>query len=263
MKRIDSILMILVLMLSYIGCYKFNQKDTIKFDNKETAVIAHRGLSGLAVENTKTAFVAAGERSYYGIEADLRRTADGKFIVCHDDHLFWLSGRFIKVEERTLDELLSVPLFGKNILTDAPERLTDLEGYISVCKQYGKQAILEFKSSFIDEEIGQIVKIISDLDYIEKVTFITYNFNNLISIRKLLPDQQVQCLLAEYNEDMIEKILAARMDLAIKYTFITKDIVEKFHNAGLKVNCWTVDNKIIAEQLVNLGVDFITTNILE
>ena len=45
--------------------------DTIKFDKKKTVMIAHRGLSGIETENTNSAFVAAGNRSYYGIETDI------------------------------------------------------------------------------------------------------------------------------------------------------------------------------------------------
>ena len=41
--------------------------NTIKFDNKTTRMTAHRGLSGLERENTASAFVAAGNRNYYGI----------------------------------------------------------------------------------------------------------------------------------------------------------------------------------------------------
>ena len=58
--------------------------NTIKFDKKDTRVIAHRGLSGLEKENTNSAFVAAGNRSYYGIETDIHRTKDGHFVINHD-----------------------------------------------------------------------------------------------------------------------------------------------------------------------------------
>ena len=45
--------------------------NTIKFDKKNVKVIAHRGLSGIETENTNSAFVAAGNRSYFGIETDI------------------------------------------------------------------------------------------------------------------------------------------------------------------------------------------------
>ena len=58
--------------------------DTIKIRKGRTQVIAHRGVSGLELENTCAAFVAAGNRSYFGIETDVHVTADGNYIVIHD-----------------------------------------------------------------------------------------------------------------------------------------------------------------------------------
>ena len=69
--------------------------NTIKIDKKQTKLIAHRGLSGIEVENTNAAFVAAGNRSYYGIETDIHRTSDGNFVIGHDDNYERLSGEKI------------------------------------------------------------------------------------------------------------------------------------------------------------------------
>ena len=60
--------------------------DTIKYKKLKTQTIAHRGLSGIECENTCAAFVAAGNRSYLGIETDVHITADGNFAVIHDDN---------------------------------------------------------------------------------------------------------------------------------------------------------------------------------
>lgn len=58
--------------------------NTIKIKSDSVKIIAHRGLSGLERENTYPAFVAAGNRSYFGIETDIHKTKDGKFIIIHD-----------------------------------------------------------------------------------------------------------------------------------------------------------------------------------
>ena len=55
-------------------------------------MIAHRGLSGLERENTYPAFIAAGNRSYFGIETDIHKTADGEFVVIHDETTERVSG---------------------------------------------------------------------------------------------------------------------------------------------------------------------------
>ena len=58
--------------------------DTIKINSKKVKIIAHRGASGLERENTCPAFLAACNRSYFGVETDIRMTTDKKFIILHD-----------------------------------------------------------------------------------------------------------------------------------------------------------------------------------
>ena len=61
--------------------------DTIKIEGKKTKLIAHRGVCGLERENTCPSFVAAGNRTYYGIETDIQVMGDGTLIALHDDTL--------------------------------------------------------------------------------------------------------------------------------------------------------------------------------
>ena len=85
--------------------------NTIKFENKgNIKMIAHRGVSGLEVENTCPAFVAAGVKTYYGIETDVHVTKDGKFIVIHDDDLKRIANLDMSVEGSTFDELRAVDI---------------------------------------------------------------------------------------------------------------------------------------------------------
>ena len=88
--------------------------NTIRFDKKNALVVAHRGLSGIERENTNAAFVAAANRSYYGIETDFRRTADGKFIISHDQSLKRVSGEDVNVEAVSLAVAQSVVHFDKD-----------------------------------------------------------------------------------------------------------------------------------------------------
>ena len=132
--------------------------DTIKFDKKNTLVIAHRGLSGLEKENTNSAFVAAGNRSYYGIETDIHRTADGHFVVMHDDNLKRVAGEGISVNDVSLKTLQSVVFLDVDNTKDRIDlRPATLENYISICKKYEKHSVLELKDDFTDEEIAKSV----------------------------------------------------------------------------------------------------------
>lgn len=238
--------------------------NTIKFEKKSTQVVAHRGLSGIEKENTNAAFVAAGNRSYYGIETDIHRTADGRFVVCHDDDLKRVAGEDILVESTTLADLQNVVLFDKDGTKNREDlRPSVLENYISICKKYEKHCVLELKSDFTDEEIAEIINIIKGLEYLENVTFISFIYSNVVKIRKLVPTQSVQFLFTKFTDEIVANLIAARIDVDVYFKALTKELVDLFHENGLKVNCWTVDDKEKAEELVAWGVDFITSNILE
>lgn len=238
--------------------------NTIKFEHGNTLVVAHRGLSGIERENTNAAFVAAGNRSYYGIETDIHRTADGHFIVNHDDHLERVAGEAINVEKTTLTTLQQVILFDKdNTKGRADLRPCTLENYISIAKKYEKHCVLELKSAFTDEETARYIEIIKSFDYLEHVTFISFEYENLVKLRKILPTQPAQFLFCEVTDKIVEKVKADKFDVDVDYKALTAENVKAFHDAGIKVNCWTVDSKEDAERLVSYGVDFITSNILE
>ena len=73
--------------------------NTTKINSKNVKMVAHRGVSGIERENTCPAFVAAGNRSYFGIETDVHVTKDGKFVIIHDEtterisqRKYWICG---------------------------------------------------------------------------------------------------------------------------------------------------------------------------
>lgn len=238
--------------------------NTKKFEKKSTRVIAHRGLSGIEVENTCAAFVAAGNRSYYGIETDIYRTADGRFVIGHDDNYTRLSGEEIFLEKNTLEKLQAVVFFDKDGTKNRVDlRPATLENYLNIVKKYEKHAVLELKSDFTDEEIGRIIDIIKSYDYLDNLTFISFNYDNLLKVRKILPNQSIQYLFWKITEDELERLKRDRIDVDVWCKELTREQIELAHSYGLSVNCWTVDDPLRAEQLVQWGIDFITSNILE
>ena len=239
--------------------------DTIKVNKGTVKMVAHRGASGLELENTNTAFVVAGNRTYYGIETDVHVTKDEQIAVFHDDNLKRVAGVDLVVEESTLAELQSVPLFDGKVpgqfRTDL--RIPILAEYISICKKYDKKAVLELKNQMEPKHITQIVNIIKEQDYLESVIFISFSWENCVELRKQLPEQKIQFLISTFPDDLIERLVNAKLDLDIYYKALTAENVKALHEAGIEVNCWTVDQPEDAEKLIAYGVDYITSNILE
>lgn len=238
--------------------------DTIKIEKGNARIVAHRGLSRIERENTNAAFIAAGNRSYYGIETDVRKTADGHFVLNHDGNLTRIAGEDVVVEEVTLQQLQAVLLTDTDGTRDRQDLRTPLLGdYIKLCKRYEKHAVLELKGLFNQEDVQQIVDIIKSYDYLDQVTFISFYFDNLVFLKNILPDQSAQFLERELTDEVISRAAAHKMDVDIKYTALTPENIKAAHDAGLVVNCWTVDSPEDAENLIRWGVDYITTNILE
>ena len=85
-----------------------------------------------------------------------------------------------------------------------------------------------------------------------------------MNVRKFLPENDVQFLTSkEITNELIEKLCENNLDLDIYYKQLNAENIKLLHSKGIKVNCWTCDDKDIAEKIVSYGVDFITSNILE
>ncbi|MBR5287711.1 MAG: hypothetical protein IKU34_03845 [Clostridia bacterium] len=238
-------------------------KDTLKMLSNQPKMIAHRGLSGLERENTCAAFVAAGNRSYYGIETDIHRTKDGQYIVYHDDNLVRLLGDERVVEEMTFAELRALRLKDHDEVVREDLVLPSLVEYIRICKKYDKESVLEIKNHFEPEDIDNVIEIIRAEGWLERTIFISFDLPNCLCLREKLPEQRVQFLVKECTPDVIEMLEEKKLDLDMYYGFCTKEIVDACHAFGAVVNVWTVNDLDAAYRVVLAGVDFITTNFIE
>lgn len=240
--------------------------NTIKLDSGNVKMIAHRGLSGLEKENTNAAFVAAGNRAkYFGIETDVHITADKKVIVIHDDNTSRVSTDDINVENssyETLRKLRLLDIDGQRSRSDL--LLPSLEEYVGICKKYEKFCILELKNPMDPQDVYGIVDTIKAMDYLDHVVFISFALSNLVALREKYPKQSAMYLIGkEWKDEYYEDLEKNNLDLDIDHRILTKEIVDRVHAMGHTVNVWTVNEKDRALQLVEMGVDYITTNILE
>lgn len=249
--------------------------DTIKIKKYGTKMIAHRGLSGIETENSIPAFIAAGNRSYYGVETDVHVTSDGKFVIIHDNFTGRVAEDNVEVEKSAYELLRGIPLKdicpaaeieGKDYesMSGRPDLvIPTLKEYVSICKKYDKKCILELKNEFLQDDIYRMKEEIEELHYLEHMVFISFSLNNMINLRKLFPDQELYYLTGSYSSEILKELKKYRLNLDVYYPVLTKKIIDELHNEKIKINCWTCDNKEEGEQLAEWGVDYITSNILE
>lgn len=238
------------------------KREPIYIDFGKTLPVAHRGLSAIERENTLPAFIAAANRPYFGIETDIHMTADGKIICCHDSNTARVAGGDgMIIEETTFDTLRSLILTDIDGVTRRVDlHLPTLAEYITVCRDYGKQCILELKGVYTTEMLTETVGIIRALDYLDGVTFIAFDYESLVRLRELLPTQSAQFLISKWDDGLIDRLKAYGLDLDIHHSALTEERIALLHENGITVNCWTVDESERAAQLIEWGVDQITSN---
>lgn len=240
---------------------EFEEMDTITIKKKNVLMIAHRGLSGLKTENTLSAFIAAGKCSYYGIETDVHVTKDGKFVISHDENLSRAFGCNVNIHTSTYEELKKIEITDKetgDVLT-----VPSLKEYLDVCKKYNKVSILELKDDFNKEQLEGIIQEVEDAGMSDNIVYISFFAEALKKMRGLLPKATLQFLTGNVDEETINFMLEYNLEIDCIYTVLNKESIALLKQNGIKINCWTVNDEFAAQNLVDLGVDYITTNILE
>ncbi|MDY6222707.1 MAG: glycerophosphodiester phosphodiesterase family protein [Candidatus Borkfalkiaceae bacterium] len=119
------------------------------------------------------------------------------------------------------------------------------------------------KGVFAVEWIREVVEITRKAEQLENAVFIAFDAENLLALRKLLPKQPLQLLTCEWRDDLPDFLAKNHFGLDIAYNQLTEERISACHTKGVQVNCWTVDDKSAAEALYAMGVDYITSNILE
>lgn len=238
--------------------------DTVKFiDKGQVLMVAHRGASGLERENTCSAFLVAGAKSYYGIETDVHITKDGKIIVYHDDDLKRLLQIDKIIEECDYDYLRSLSLTDFNGNKQKRLFLPSLDEYLDICKRYEKVAVLELKNPMTQENVEKIVNVVKSFDMFEKTIFISFAKENLVKLKTTFPNAAAQFLFCDATNENLEFLKTYKLDADILHTSLTKEYADLLIKNNVKINCWTVDDLPNAKLLKELGVSFITSNILE
>jgi len=238
-------------------------KAAIPFEKGNTLVIAHRGLSGIEKENTIPSFELAGQHGYYGIETDVHKTADGQYVIIHDDSTLRVAGLDMIIEKTDFETLRALKLTDPVGKPSEKYIIPTLEEYIGICKKFGKVAVLELKNHFEEAEVIEIVKIIENIGYLDNTIFISFDLANLISLRRSYPEQPAQFLTHIFGDNLMDTLLKYHLDLDVYFRVLNKERVDSLHKNKIKVNCWTVNNKKAGARLAAWGVDYITTNILE
>lgn len=230
---------------------------------KKVRYIAHRGMSAIAPENTIPAYELAGELGMWGAECDVTTTKDGAWVLMHDNTVDRTTNGTGKVSDFTLDEIKNLKIdAGNNVELYPNLRVPTLEEYLITCKKYGLMPVIEIKLASKNSDYDTFVNLIKKYGYEEICIVISFSLTALQEVR-LRNKKIVIQYLADISETTINQVQELRnAGLDVNHAFLTKEKIELAHSNGLMINTWTVNSVQTAKNLTDLGVDYITTDVL-
>lgn len=237
-------------------------------------IVAHRGASYDAPENTLAAEKLAWAQQADVVETDIYLTKDGKIIAIHDGTYKRTTGKNAKIASLTQAEARSLDAGSWKGAQFAGEKLPTLEEQIALIPA-GKRLFVEIKVGA--ELVSELARVFAATGADERnITIISFNYDALREVRKRLPKLPTQYLVGYKVQDQqkpgakrqptLDEVIAQAtaagltgLDLQSTWP-LTSDDVRKIRAAGLQLHVWTIDDVDIAKRWKVLGADSITTN---
>lgn len=236
---------------------------------RRSSIIAHRGASGKAPENTLSAFASAWTKGATAIELDVRLTKDGKIVAMHDASTGRTGNKDVRVSEVDYADLQDIDAGQWKGRKWAGERIPLLEEVLIGVPHHGR-VFIELKCG---AEILPVLRQVLESSPLamRQICLIGFDFELMATTKVEFPDIEVCWIsrpkkhskgLSPTSEELIEKAVSANLDgLDLHKSFaFTEDFVNHIQAAGLALYVWTVDSGRMARRFENLGIDGITTN---
>jgi glycerophosphoryl diester phosphodiesterase len=238
---------------------------------KKSLIIAHRGESYDAPENTLASIILAWERGADAVEIDVRLSKDNHVVVIHDKDTRRTGHRGEKVKYQTLTELKQLDVGSWKADKYKSEKIPTLKEVFQTVPK-GKKLIVEIKSS--EKIIPSLINDIEESNLENKqIEIISFKYDVIKKIKQFLPSYKALYLVdLDYTwmtkvfsppvEKLIEKVKSAHLDGLNVWAgkLLTEEFAHKVKSAGLLLYVWTVNDPFHAQKLISWGIDGITTD---
>ncbi len=231
----------------------------------QVQIIAHRGYSAAAPENTLAAFRKAIELKPGMIECDIRRTKDGKLVIIHDATLERTTNGSGKVADHTLEELRQLDAGSWFAPEFAGEKLPTLDEAIECIKGSGVKLIIEIKEPGTEDDV---VTALYDHGMQDQSMLCSFHYQVGVRMPQLAPEIMFSPIIAPKEEVGQDEAVALADEaatvngsvFAVHYKAITPALVKATHTANMLMEAWTVDDPDEVLRLAEMGVDLIGSN---
>lgn len=225
-----------------------------------TLVIAHRGASAYAPENTMPAFALAADQGADMIELDVQRSADGVLVIFHDATTERWDGRPTPVGALRLDDLRRIAI--------GDARIATLAEVCAFARERGLRMNVELKALGIGAQVARLLREERAEDLALISSFSAAALGEVAAASPQLPRAYLMGTYT-YRPDVrlregwpfpaLRRAGASAWHPAYQLPLIDW-LVPRVRRAGYRVNVWTVDDLMVMRRMVALGVDGIITD---
>jgi len=224
-------------------------------------VIAHRGASGHAPENTLAAFKRAVGLGATFIETDLQLTRDSRFVAMHDGTVNRTTNGQGKVHDMTMAELRRLDAgswFGSEF---AGERIPTLDEILEFSKKHDVVFYLELKPGGSWGGEHALVGALRESGEIPRAVVISFDADILARLRQIEPTLMTGLLYDGQIEEPLKKALeVGARQLAVRSDLVTPALLKDARERDLQVVCWTVNHPAHIRMLMAAGLDGIMSD---
>jgi glycerophosphoryl diester phosphodiesterase len=225
--------------------------------NEPVLVLAHRGASLSAPENTLAAFRQAIEDEADFVELDVQESLDGVVLVAHDADLMKVAASPTKIWQQTFAELRSIDIGSHKGPQFSSERVPTLAEALAACKGRTK-VMIELKTYGHNQRLEQrVVEIVEAAGMEKACAYMSLDHDMARRMKRLRPSWRVGMLIAKALGD------PTTLDtdfLAVEARMATPRFVRRAHRAGKDVYVWTVNDPAWMLTALSRGVDGLITD---
>ncbi len=230
-------------------------------------LIAHRGASHAAPENTLSAFKLAWEEGADGIEGDFYLSSDGEIVCIHDADTKRTAGEKLVVAKTPWSKLSTLDVGSWKDPRYAGEKIPRLGDVLDVLPP-GKKFFIEIKSG--PGIVEPIAKILAEKKADpSQVVLISFDDEVIRACREKLPAYEVHWIssLKEFDQGSNAELYAKRLEATGANGFqfqatspVTSDWLAALRRKNLPLTSWTVNDAALARRMIGYGVSHITTD---
>ncbi len=220
-------------------------------------IIAHRGASKAAPENTMAAVKKAIEDGADWIEIDVQETADGEVVVFHDSDFMRMANNELRIWDATMADLRDIDVGSWFSTEFNDERVPTLGEVLTECK--GNACVnIELKYYGYDQQLERrVAEIVEAQQMTADIVIMSLKKDAVVKMKSLRPSWTAGLLMSVSAGDV--KNIKADF-LAVNASFINRGLIQAAHDDGKEIYAWTVNDAPTMSNLIGRGVDGLITD---